>query len=91
MLLLIDGMRDSFKIDSGIRDEKQKITALQTLRKELRSNQVGSAYKHSEWGEMAGLNRTEEMEGYGIENTYTPEIWLLISVNSLDKETLLTL
>lgn len=35
MLNLKDGMQDSFKIDGGMRDEKQKITRLRTIRGEL--------------------------------------------------------
>ena len=31
LLIFMDGMRDSFKIDAGMRDEKQKTTTLQML------------------------------------------------------------
>ena len=37
--ILTDGMRDSFKIDGGMRDEKREIARSQALRGELRDNQ----------------------------------------------------
>ena len=84
LLLLIVGMRDSFKIDCGTRDKKQKITTLQTIRRELRSNQAGSAYKHYEWGGIAGLTRNEVMAGCGIDILDPPEECWIISFKSLD-------
>lgn len=60
-----------FKINGGMRDEKQKIPHYRRyVDRELRSKLAGLAYKHSEWSGKAGLTRTEVTTGCRIENAY---------------------
>ena len=54
LLILAGGMRDSFKIDDGMRNKKQKITRYGRYAENCDSNQVG---KDSQWGGMTRLSQ----------------------------------
>ena len=74
LLILINGMRDSFNIDGRMWGGKQKITTLQTLRSELRLYPGG-----------IGINI---LSGTGwracrIENSYVEPSCIQISVNGI--------